>query len=170
MLTHAQKVTLKAAIEADPTWQSIFLSGNGQALFDYSNAVSVPAFWAWRTSVSRAEIYTQQNDLAVPVDDQFWNWTTYKNQGVSEQNAWVQMFMNDEANFTRQNLRDGIGKIFTGSAAATAQRNHVLAIGRRMATRFERVFATGTGTTALPGTAVLEGPVSQADLNDLVNV
>lgn len=117
---------------------------------------AAPDFFVWRTNVSRADIY---NGNPQP-ENSFWNWTTYKNQGVAEQNAWVQMFMGDQADFSKANVRAGVAAIFTGSAQANAQRDHVLATGRRLANRFERVFATGVGSIAAPGTLVFEGTVS----------
>jgi hypothetical protein len=86
---------------------------------------------------------------------------------ATEQNAWTQMFMGDLANFSAQNVRDGISAIFTGSAQANAQRDHCLAIGRRKVNRVERVFATGTGSTATPGAIVFEGSLT---FNDLIGL
>lgn len=167
-LTPAQQATLKAYILSQPDLVAII--GSIDLLRDALNTDASPAFWVWRKSVSRNNIYTEQNDLSVPIDDKFWNWTTYKNQGVSEQNAWVQMFMQDVTDFSAQNVRDGIAKIFTGSAAANAQRNHVLAIGRRLATRAERVFQTGAGTTATPDILVTEGPITQTEVIQVLAV
>ena len=167
-LSTAQKTTLKAAIMADPGVAQTYTDGNTSGVADYMNANAAPAFWVWRTNVTREEIYTLQNDLPVSgAQTGFWAWDTYKAQGVPEQNAWTQMFMGDIANFSRQNLRDGIGKIFTGSAAATAQRDHCLAIGRRLASRVEKILATGTGSTASPGTMAVEGPITATDVQGL---
>lgn len=129
-----------------------------------------PSFWCWRTNVSRAEVYTKQNDLAVSgAQTGFWNWTTFKNQGATEQTAWIQMFMGDQANFAAQNIRDGIGAIFTGSAAATAQRDHCLAVGRRVATRLEKLLAVGTGSIATPAVMAFEGAISAQNVSDILN-
>ena len=164
-LTPAQKLTLKAAILADSGANVFYSIGDLDGLASYLNTLPSPTFWAWRTDVSRSDIYTSQNDLAVSgAQTGFWNWTTYKNQGVAEQNAWTQMFMGDLANFARQNVRDGIGAIFTGSAQATAQRDHCLAVGRRPVTRFERVFAVGTGSPVSPAAMAVEGVLSVSDL------
>ena len=168
LLTAQQKATVKAAILADVGVSQTFIDGNTPGVADYMNANASPAFWVWRTNVTREEVYTLQNDLPVSgAQTGFWEWTTYKNQAVAEQNAWVQMFMGDTANFSRLNLRDGVGKIFTGSAAANAQRDHCLAIGRRLASRVEKILATGTGSTASPGTMVVEGPLTATDVQGL---
>lgn len=164
-LSTAQRDALKAHIQANSDTNTLYVAGDLQGLADLLNAEAAPVFWVWKTAVTRADIYGLQNDLPVSgAQTGFWNWVTYKNQGATEQNAWVQMFMGDTANFSLQNIRDGVGSIFTGSAAANAQRDHVLAIGRRHATRAERVLATGTGSTASPAILGSEGLVAYTDL------
>lgn len=168
MLTVAQRATLKTNILATPEAAQLFADGNLSALADYYNAVTSPDFWVWRTAVSRAEVYTEQNDLAVSgAQTGFWAWTTYKNQSVTEQNAWVQMFMGDQANFAKQNVRDGVAAIFTGAGAPTAQRDHVLAVGRRLATRMEKLFASGTGSKASPAVMAVEGATAYTEFQGL---
>lgn len=157
-LSPAQRTALKADILANTDTLQAYTDGNLEQLAALYNAPASPSFWVWRTSVSRADIYTRQNDLPVAgAQTGFWDWTTYKNQGVAEQNAWTQMFMDDVANFSLVNVRDGIAKIFTGSAAANAQRDHCLAIGRRLSSRLEKLFAVGTGSTVSPATMTVEG-------------
>jgi len=102
--------------------------------------------------VTREEIYNSTSPDATT-----WNWTTYKNQSATEQNAWTQMFMGDRANFAQANLRAGIAAIFTGSAQANAQRDHCLAMGRRKATIAEKLFSSGTGSSTTPATMGFEG-------------
>lgn len=160
MLTPAQLATLKADILADPVLAAIPNNADGHfAIAAIYNLIVSPDYWVWRTAVSRSEIY---NDVS-PAGTS-WNWTTYKNQGATEQNAWTQMFMGDVANFAKQNLRDGIGAIFTGSAQANAQRDHCLAMGRRKAKRAEKLFATGNGSTSTPSTMVFEGNITANDV------
>lgn len=159
-LTVAQLTTLKAAILADPILASQPMSSDGATTIAISlNALAVPDYWVWRTAVSRSEIY----NLTSP-DGTTWNWTTYKNQGVAEQNAWTQMFMGDVADFSKVNLRNGIGSIFTGSAQANAQTAHCLSMGRRLATRIEKLFAIGTGTPASPAIMTFEGLIGYQDV------
>lgn len=164
-LTTAQKLTIKNDILAQGDL-------NGQqdtVIAGLYNAQASPAFWGWRTAVSRSDVYNKQNDLVVSgAQTGFWNWTTYKNQSATEQNAWTQIFMGDLANFSAQNVRDGIGAIFTGSAAANAQRDHCLAIGRRTATRLEKLLATGTGSTASPATFGFEGNITAQQVSDIL--
>ncbi len=144
-LSAAQNAALKTAIQNDSGANAFFVVGDLSGLAAYENQPATPDFWIWRTSVSRADVYN-----TVDWEAGVWNWTTYKNQQVTEQNAWTQIFMGDQADFSQDNVRAGITSIFTGSAPAVAQQNHCLSVGRRKATRFEKVFATGTGSTASP--------------------
>lgn len=106
-----------------------------------ANAVASPNYWVWRTSVSRADVYATTSDL--PSN---WVWSTYKAQTVTEQNAWTQMFMGDQCDFSRLNNRVGVDDIFGGNANGNAQRSHVFAVGRRRATNFEKLFVTASAT------------------------
>lgn len=168
-LTTAQKSALKAFVEADSALNAMRLDGNYDGMAEGLNAVASPAWTVWRTVVTRAEIYHR-----VSLEGTSWNWTTYKNQSVAEQNAWVQMFMGDEADFSLPNLRSGISAIFAGSAQANAQRDHVLATGKRSATVYEKVLSTGAGSVATPATlgtdafgAYVEGRPSVSELVNL---
>lgn len=160
MLTPSQLTTLRNAIAADPGLNTIPQTPDGAfAVADALNGLAAPDFWVWRTNVSRSDIY---NSLSV--DSSNWNWTTYKNQGVSEQNAWVQMFMGDLVNFAQDNVRAGIAAIFTGSAQANQQRDHCLAVGRRKANRVEKLFAVGTGSAVSPAKMGFEGTITYTDV------
>ena len=157
-LTPAQLTTLRTDILADGALAPKCTAPVGDAPYEIAAAYNVaasPAHIVWRTNVTRAEIYH-----GTSAEGTTWNWTTYKNQGVAEQNAWTQMFMGDTANFALPNLRAGVAAIFTGSAQANAQRDHALATAKRAATRAEKLFATGTGSTAVPATMSFEGSLS----------
>lgn len=160
MLNTAQLTLLKAAIVADPTLSILPNTPDNNATIAAAfNALATPDFWVWRTNVSRQDIYTLQNDLGLTSPDDFWNWGTYKAQAAVEQNAWTQMFMGDQTDFSKTNVRAGVVSIFSGTAAQVKQQNHVLAIGRRKALRIEKVLATGAGTTASPAVMGNEGPI-----------
>lgn len=156
MLTPAQKATLKTNIQANPDVNAPYVAGDLSGVADLYNALASPAFYVWRSSVSRAEIYNGHS-----ADNTDWDWTIYKGQGVAEQNAWTQMFMGDQADFSKANLRSGVGKIF---GAANANTLHCLAMGRRQATRLEKLFATGAGTTVAPAVMSVEGTLGYYEL------
>ena len=150
---------LKAAIaaETDPTFVALRNNGAEQPMADWYNAAST--FYCWRTNVSRSEIYNLTSDAGTT-----WSWTFYKNQSNTEQGAWTQMFMGDQADFSQDNLRAGIDVIFT--SASSANGTHAKNIGRRVATRAEKVFATGTGTSATPGKFAWQGALTAQDISD----
>lgn len=158
-LTVEQKATLKTHILANQDTATLYTDGNLDGLAGLLNAQASPAFWVWRTNVQRREIYHSTG----PEGTTF-NWTIFKAQSVTEQGAWREMFMGDEADFSLQNLRAGIANIFSGSAQQNAQRDHCLAVGRRLASRIERLLATGTGSTASPGTMTFEGVLPYTEL------
>lgn len=158
-LTNKQRIALKAAIIADPALTVWVQANNEQAIADYYNVTGT--VYVWRTNVTRSEIYHRTSEVATT-----WNWTTYKNQTVAEQNAWVQIFMGDEANFALPNLRSGVDAIFSGAGAAAAQRAHIAAIAKRFASRVEALFATGLGTNASPSVMTFEGSLTAQDIAD----
>lgn len=156
-LTPAQLPMLKAAILADPVLANLPLtSGSAQLIATEFNKLTEPAFKVWRTSVSRADIYNNTSSEGTN-----WSWTTYKAQAATEQNAWTQMFMGDQANFAQTNLRAGVSAIF---GAANAQTAHVLATAKRSATRAEQLFANGLGTVSSPANLSFEGVLSSEDV------
>lgn len=159
MLTSSQLQTLKTDIAVSEFSALPNTPQNAQTVAEAYNLAASPDFWVWRTNVTRAEIYHSAS-----ADSTTWSWTTYKNQNVAEQNAWTQMFMGDSVNMSLPNLRAGVSAIFTGTAQANAQRDHVLAVGRRKAKRAEKLFATGTGSTASPAVMGFEGNLVYTDV------
>jgi hypothetical protein len=168
-LTPAQLQTLKTAINADPALSVYPMNSDGY--FDLANKLnnetSVPDFWVWRTSVSRADIYNTQDFAGL-----FWDWSTYKGQSVTEQGSWVQMFMGDQANFEATNFRAGLSNIF---GAANAQTAHCFSVGRKKATRIEKIFGVASVAPPTPSgalgspTAVATAQVHSVTPDDVSN-
>jgi hypothetical protein len=163
-----QLLAIKAILKADIIAKSAAgqpLNGLGEdAIAVYYNAAS--ASIVWRTDVTRAEIYHQTSNEGTT-----WNWTTYKSQSVTEQNAWTQMFMGDVANFSLPNLRAGVDAIFSGAGASAAQRAHVAAIAKRAARRVEALATNPIGgTMQTPSVLTFEGTVSAQDISDVMNL
>lgn len=175
MLTPAQLATLKSHINASNDLNVYPNNSDGNfAIAALLNLSASPDYFVWRSSVTRQDVYNSVGD-----GSSSWNWSTYKAQSVTEQNAWTQMFMGDQCNFGQLNNRVGVQTIFTGSAPQNAQRDHVLSVGRRKATRLEKLLAiavvsppantgnnTGTarGSTTNPDVLGYEGSV---DFNDV---
>ncbi len=159
-MTPEQLATLKAFANADPTAAGYIATGNDVGLAAWFNA-SVP-FLVYRTSVSRVEI---QNEPGPSGSE--WDWTVYKNQSASEQGAWRDMAMGDGINFSKEKVRAGIAKIFSGTGANAAHRSHVLSFATRDASRVESALSIGPGTTQEPATLTFEGTISPAEASSV---
>lgn len=165
-LTLVQLQALKADIAVGFPGQPNTSDAN-DAIAKAYNLVAAPDFWVWRTSVFESE-YTRSTSE----DATTWSWTAFIARSLQEQNAWARMFMGGQsgANPSLANVRQGIADIFSGNTNnAPAQRTHLLAISRRRATRFEKVFAVGTGSAASPAVMALEGTVSYQDIENARN-
>jgi hypothetical protein len=166
-LTSAQKATLKAAITADPVLSA--LPNNTDGAFEIAaafNAPATPAFFVWRSLVTEHEFTG-----TVSAEATSFSWPAYIARSEAERNGWGRMFNGTySVNPSLPNVRQGIADIFSGSAnSAPAQRAHLLAIAKRNATRAEKLFATGTRSTASPATMAFEGSLSYQDVDDARN-
>lgn len=155
MLTPEQRNTLKIAIQADAGADAFYQIGDLTGLADYLNAQFSPAFIVWKTSVGLTEI----------IDNGF-DWVRVDNLSIGKARIWEWLFDNEARtiNPAKVNVRAGIDETWKGTQADLDVRAAVYAHCKRPATWFERVFATGTGTTAVPANLVVEGPISTGDL------
>jgi hypothetical protein len=160
----AQVTALKAYIATQPTLLAQLNTGQDQAVADALNANASPDFWVWRTSVSQLEIVT-----TTTADGTVWSWPAFIARTQGERDGWREMFADGgSVNASLANVRQGFADIFSnGPAGAAAQRTHLLTVGRRKATLAEKVCASGTGSTASPGTLDLEGAVAAGDVGQL---
>jgi hypothetical protein len=160
-LTSAQNATLKAFILADPTLSAQPNNSDGNDFIRIAlNVIASPDFWVWRTFVSQQEIVS-----ATTQDGTVWNWTTYIGRSQGERDGWREMFADTGGiNPSLTNVRQGLADIFSGAGGA-AQRTHLLTVGRRKATIVEKLFATGTGSTASPAIMVIEGGLTINDID-----
>jgi len=156
-LTPAQAATLKAAINADPTLAAM-TSGPGtdfNAIAVAMNAASNPAFIVRKSSVQTDQVGKVVSYAAIGAM-------------TSANTARISLFydMNPTAFFPSADIEAFFADTFSGALAGAGQatRDALVALWRRTATRCERLFATGTGDNANPGTLVWEGSVS---LNDV---
>lgn len=153
-LTPAQQATLKADILADPAFAKIPLTGDGAwAIATEYNKVSAPAFYVWRTNVQADEIMRNGMD-----------WTQVDNLSVGKARIWDWMTKLGTINAAKPNIRAGIDACWTGTAPMLAVRTAIYLHLNRAATRFEKLFATGAGTTVTPAVMTIEGDVSYQDV------
>jgi hypothetical protein len=108
----------------------------------YYNGIASPDYWVWKPTITRSDVYHQTSPA-----DTVWDWATFKTQSVTEQTAWIQMFMGDAAPIGLLNFRAGCFAIFAGSNPQNAQRNHIFAVGKRLANRIERLFVAPVSAT-----------------------
>jgi hypothetical protein len=159
-MTLAQLQALKAAIDADPVLAALPLNSDSSfAIAAEFNKDAVPTFYVWRSSLDINEIMSNGFD-----------WTRVDNMTVGEARIWQFMTQLGTINPSRANVRAGVNEAFKGTAQDNTTRLAIYGHCQRPATRFERVFATGAGTTSDdigtgPGTMVLEGPVSYQSID-----
>lgn len=160
-LTLTQLQSLKTFIAADPTLNAVPNNTDGHyTLAALLNQPAEPAFVVWRSSVSVDEIMSNGFD-----------WTRVDNATVGKARIWEWMMARGTINPSKANIRAGIDEAWSGTGAEqVAHRNAIYAHCKRNATRVEKLFATGTGTTATPATMGFEGSVSPMDVETARNL
>lgn len=153
-LTPAQTASLKAAIIADSNLSAQKATRDTQAIANYLNTSST--FIVWRTTVSLDEIMRGAID-----------WTRVDNLSVGKARVWDWMGRLGNLDCSKPNIRAGIDAVWVGTAADLAVRATVYAQCKRAATRFEKVFATGTGSDATPGLLVIEATIDELTIRRL---
>lgn len=167
MLTAAQALALKNDINADPVLSALpNTADNAFAIAAAYNADSAPAFYVWKTRLLKHDV----TDLTGP-DGTTFDWAGpggYIARSVAEKDAWRELWNSALAcNPSLPNVRAAFADIFSGTGAgAVNNRAHINSLGRRVARRIEKLYATGTGSTATPATLTYEGTISY---NDVLN-
>jgi hypothetical protein len=158
MLTDAQKLTLKADILANGDTNALYQIGDLSGLSALYNADAAPAFIVWRTEVLQDEVMLNGFD-----------WTRVDNLSVGKARIWEWMFSNAERKIdaSKPNIRAGIDATWVGTAADLAVRAAVYVHCKRPASRLEKLFATGTGSDAVPATMGVEGILDPSHLVSL---
>lgn len=154
-LTTPQLQTLKTAINADPALSSQPMNSDG----DYNialafQAVSNPAFTVWRSKVSILETGQAFNGTE-------WAGMTTANHTRLQT---VAQYLDSGYNASKADLRAMFNDIWSG-AGGTVTRANLLVIWKRIANRAEALFATGTGSDAVPATMNFEGALDPADVH-----
>jgi hypothetical protein len=154
MLTQPQLVTLKNDILANPDMNTKPMNADGhQAITDLYNLVNSPVFIVWRTNVNLTEIGDKINAAELA--------------GLTTLNATrlqtIAMYSAGGINTSLADRRAFFDDVFSG-AGGTITRPQLLALYKRNALRGERLYATGTGSDASPGTLVVEGNILRDDV------
>lgn len=164
-LTPQQQATLKADVLANADTLALWNVGNMQGLADLYNLPASPVFVVWRSAVTANEIQGRPN----------WDWTRVDNLSVGKARIFDQMMRLGAVNPSLANVRAGIEATFTVEAADAPNRQAFYDAGSKQASRFERVYATGTGTAPTnhgvgPGLMAVEGPIDYQHFSELLTV
>ena len=153
-LTTAQKATLKEAILADPVLNAY--PNNSDGAYDMAVFLDQPAtpdFIVWRTAVDPDEVMKNGMD-----------WTRVDNLTIGKARIWEWMSRLGTFNPSKTNIRAGIDAAWVGTAADLAVRAVVYTHCKRVATKAEKLFASGTGSDAVPATMTVEGRLPYSDI------
>jgi hypothetical protein len=155
-LTDAQYTTLANHIRAniEPEVVAALAIRNDTELAKLYNLDT--DFYVWKTSITPDEyrgamVWTEVDTL---------------NAGNARIWEWITNYFTGNLDASDANVRQGIADAF---GAGTTTRANLLALGKRLASLYEEVFATGTGTEATPGTMVLQGPVTTKIIGKALN-
>lgn len=171
-LTAAQLTALKTDILAntDPVVVQALADGANNAIANWYNQQASPDFYVWLTSLTKSRLYGEASPEATT-----WDWTYYAGLTAGEQGAWMEMWGDDGAggkvlNPSLANIRAGWTDIFSGpQATPTAQRAHIAAMSKRLASYVEKLFSTGTGSQGDPAVLGFEGVISHQDVTAALN-
>ena len=146
-LTTQQQATLKAFVEADPALNAKpnNNTGNGE-IANALNAEASPAFYVWLTAYT-PELKAQAIDNGVTQVD---NLTASKRDTLL---WWAARTHDASKAATQQAMSDLCGTQNTLKAA-------LIDGAKRKARLLEKIFSTGTGSFASPGTMACEGTIT----------
>jgi hypothetical protein len=162
-LTGAQLTTLATDINAQGSLSAARSAKDATIIANFYNANASPDFWVWRTSVSKAEYYQSTS-----IDGTIFSFVGagFITRTQGERDAWRDLFdAQGFANPALPQVRQAVADIFSGATApAPANRTHLLTVSRRKAKLVEKLFAVGTGSTAVPATMDVEGSLRAEDV------
>jgi hypothetical protein len=153
-MTPAQLQTLKTAINADPALSSQPMNSDGDdAIAKAFNLLASPNFTVWKTNVPIVQVGSKFNGTELA------GMTT----GNQTRLQTIAQYLADGVNPSLIDVRQMFDDIFSG-AGGTNTRANLLALWKRLSTRGEKLYATGTGSDAVPATLTYEGAISYQDV------
>jgi len=160
MLNPTQIATLRTLVLGESSLAQARNDGNDQVITDWLNASSTPAFYVYKSVLTRHSILTETSP-----DGTVFGWVgaLYITRNQGERDAFREMFNSTgSVNPALGTVQAAFGDIFSG-AGGLANRTHILSMSRRVATRAEKQLAAGAGTAVSPATATFEGYVSTGE-------
>lgn len=166
-LSNAQLITLRNAINANPTWSAFPVDGDGPFnLAIEINKIATPDFFVRKSLLTRHDILTETS-LAGTVFT--WTGGAYITRSQGERDAFRELFNSTgTVDPRRPNVIAAINDIFSG-AGGLVNRTHFTEMSKRKATFGEKIFATGTGTLVSPAELVIEGEITATNIIDARN-
>ncbi len=177
-MTPAQLLSLKAAILAESAFASIPHTGDGAyAIADALNLPSSPAFYVWSSYTSASAVMDAITCASLtPADSpdgtQAWLNRTMLCQS-KQLNLQILLQGREQIAGAKPNVRAGLSdalqNVPSGAGGALLDAGW-LGAGKvksaliRVATKFEKIFATGTGTASTPADLAIEGTLSYQDV------
>lgn len=175
-LTAAQLSTLKADLAANTN--TVLVAGvptaintvpqnddTAFAIAAWYNEIASPDWWVYRTNLAKRDIYTKPSPTAT-----VWNWPLFSGLNSGEANAWSELFgAEGVADASLPNTRQLWADVFSGPSGTT-QREHCDGHARRQASNSQKLFSTGTGSTASPAIMEYEQPLNYSDIKSAWNV
>jgi hypothetical protein len=164
--------------EADSTFAALRQANETGQMAAWYNQTYSPAFQVWRSQVPSSEVFGAINWKNMTPADTPDGTTTFTNRALTCQNFQfnLQILLQGQSYITtgkpniRQGLQDALMAVPSG-ASGTTQDAGWLGTGKvkntiqRPVTRAEKIWATGTGTSATPGDlGAFEGTVSNDDI------
>lgn len=154
-LTNAQLLILKAAIlaELDPAFAAFRTANDRNSMATWFNGAST--FTVWKTTVPIAQVGLGMNSSEVA------GLTTANTSRLQAMAAYSGGAFNPSI----ADVRAGFDSVFSGAGGALT-RAALLILWKRLARRIEKLYATGTGSDAVPGQLVFEGTIARTDIDE----
>lgn len=164
-LSSSDLVTLKAAIINDPALATARANHDTQAIADHLNSAS--PFIVWRTVMDTVEVldaivWANLTPIDAPDGTLAWQCRSLSCQG-KQFNLQIMLQGSTTVKPSRSNFRAGLQDALTnvpsgaGGALVAAGWVSVKAAMQRAATYFEKLYASGVGTSGSPANLVIEG-------------
>jgi hypothetical protein len=148
-MTPAQLATLKAAILADPALSSQPMNSDGAyAIAQALNLSASPNWTVWKTEVAMVEVGKNING------SELGGLTTANHTRLQT----IIQISGGTINPSLADQRAFFDDVFSGAGGALT-RAKLLILWKRLATRGEKLYTTGTGSDASPATLVFEGNI-----------
>lgn len=179
-MTPAQQTTLVNFIAADPVLSTYAHNSDGAfAVAAAMNLLASPDWMVWQTAVSidaiqDAIVYANMTPAAAPDATQLWANRALQAQG-KQFNLQNLLLGRSTVNASKANIRAAFQDCLTAlpkKADGTNQAAGWTAVQtamQRKATVFEKLFSTGTGSSASPATMTLEGAINYTEIVDAWN-